>query len=111
MSTRLIASWTIKIPLGGVFSSPLEFRDEDGTVIPYTDPQIVFTPNDGTPVTWSIGNGQIAFVSTGIYTIFVDTAEIATYDWTSGRYHLSVVDGSSNPIPCLTSGLAFVVEC
>jgi len=110
MSTQ-ISSWTIKIPVGGVFSSPLEFRDENDAVIAYTDPQILIEPDGASPLTWSIANGQITFVSTGIYSIFVSTAEIAGYTWTTGNYHLSVIDGASNTIPCLIAGLVFVVQC
>ena len=111
MSTTLIASWTPTLIRGGVFSSPLRFTDEAGTPIPYTDPQIIITPNGAATVTWSIANGQVTFVSTGVYTIFVPAAEISTYTWSSGKYRLQVVDGDGNTIPCLIEGLIFVKDC
>lgn len=111
MSTQLIASWTPTVIKGGVFQKTFTFTDEDGNPIAYTDFEIVITPNGASPFTWNVANGQIAFVSTGIYTLFVDQTETAAYSWTSGRYRLSVTDASGNPIPCLTEGLIFSRDC
>jgi len=112
MSTQtLVASWTITLIRGGVFGSPLEFRDQSGTPIPYTSPEIVITPNGASPVTWSIGGGQITFVSTGTYSVFIPAVQINSYLWSSGKYRLQVIDGSSNTVPCLIEGLIFVKDC
>ena len=111
MSTQTISSWSPIIIKGGVFAKTFTFTDEDGTPIPYTDFAIIVTPNGASPFTWNIANGQVTFVSTGIYTLNVNEVETAAYTWTSGRYRLSVTDGSGDPVPCLIEGLIFAKDC
>lgn len=111
MSTQIVASWSLVIVKGMTFTKRFAFTDEDGTPIPYTDFEIVVTPTVGSPFTWSVGSGNVTFISTGIYSVLVDDTDTAAYTWSSGRYRLSVVDGSGNPIPCLIEGLAFAKDC
>ncbi len=111
MSTQTVSSWTPVIIKGGVFQKTFTFTDEDGNPIAYTDFEIIITPNVGSPFTWNVANGQISFVSTGVYSLFVTDTETTAYTWSSGRYRFSVTDPDSNPVPCLTEGIAFAKDC
>lgn len=111
MSTE-VAAWTPIIIKGQTFSTPLSFQDDaTGAPLPYTDVEIVVTPTVGSPFTWNATNGQITFVSAGVYNLSVPYSETASYEWTSGRYRLSVVNAALQPIPCLTEGLIFAKDC
>lgn len=112
MATQTVSSWTPVIKRGGVLRKTISFKDEAGTPIPYTDFEIPIVDENGSPlVTWSVGNGQITFVGTGVYTLFVDAPETTGYSWSYGTYRFSVTDGSGNPVPCLTEGKVFVENC
>src|SRR6266498_6035608 len=96
-----IAAWVPSITKGEVFQKDFAFTDANGDPIAYTDFAIVVTPIGASPFTWNVANGQVTFISTGVYRLSVTDTETAAYTWSSGKYRLSVTDPSSQPILCL----------
>jgi len=108
---KIVAAWQPVMIKGQPFSKRFAFTDEDGAPIPFTNFEIVVTPNTASPFTWNVANGQVSLISTGVYQLTVPDTETAAYLWDSGKYRLSVVDGSSNPIPCLIENVIFAKTC
>jgi hypothetical protein len=109
--SQLISAWTPMIVKGEQFSKQFTFTDANGDPIAYTDFEIIVTPQGAAQFTWNVANGQVTFVSTGVYSLLVDDTETATYTWTEGKYKLSLTDPNSQPIPCLIENLIFARDC
>ena len=111
MSTQIIASWTPTLKRGATFTATLTFTDEAGSPVTFLSAEIVITPNDASPLSWTQDNGMFTNAAPGVYDVLVDSATISGYAWSSGKYRLNVVEASGFLNPCYIEGLIFVKDC
>jgi len=108
---EIIASWTPVIVRGATYQKTLSITDEDGDPVSYSSAQIDVIPNDAAAFSWTQASGNFTFVSTGVYSLTLTPAEATALVWSSGTYHLNVVESSGAVNPCLISGLIFCEDC
>src|SRR5262245_11536790 len=112
MATQVIPAWVPTIIKGEVFSKEFAFTDVNDAPIAYTDFVITVTSFSGMLLeTWSVGSGNVTFISTGVYDLDLTVVETTAITWSEATYKLSVTDPDGNPIPCLIENLIFARSC
>lgn len=106
-----IASKTIVITRGGDYIEQWSFLAEDGTPTPLLEAKIIVEPDDEPAEEWNEANGRFTNVSDGVYLLALDTAYTTALAWSSGKYHVYIVEASGFIDPCVTSGLTFAEDC
>lgn len=105
----VVANWTIVLVRGQVYNRDLDFF-ADGNPDPMLNVTIVITPNEASPLSWTLG-AEITNTAPGEYFISVTGAQTTSYLWSSGSYRVQVVNLSGVTNPCIIEGLIFVRDC
>lgn len=111
MADEYIASFTVVITRGGIYTPSLSFTDANGDLIPILSAEFIGEPDGEAEFTWNTGNSLFIEVSPGIWRFNLVEADTSALAWDTGHYHVSVVDTSGFTIPCIISGLMFANDC
>jgi len=106
-----IASYTPVITRGGPFIKQFGFLDSNGDPVATLDAQFIVEPDNAAEVTWDSGDGRFTNVGTGLYLLNLSESYTDSLVWSSGHYHILIVDASGFTQPCIIGGLIFVKNC
>lgn len=106
-----IANKTIVITRGGDFVEQWSFLDGDGVPQILLEAKIIVEPDDADAEEWNDVNGRFTNVSDGVYVLDLDVAYTTAITWSTGKYHVYIVEDSGFIDPCITNGLLFAEDC
>jgi len=106
-----IASWTPVITRGGPFIFQIGFLDSNGDPVATLDAQFIVEPDNAAEVTWDSNDGRFTNVGVGLYLLSLSESYTDSLVWSSGHYHILIVDASGFTQPCIIGGLIFARDC